>query len=205
MDNKTNKPTKSAESISLEEAMNLELVKKLTDDSSFAIISVCRPKCSSEESFQRTAELKKEARKYGCHEYIGKWVEKTPEGKTDDSGETSLLITSISLKDAMKLGNKYEQSSIFYKDKNGIVEICTTAFTDREGNNHKPGDIVKTVHIDPKHPLNTEVASQIFSGKEAGPVPEFVKGGNKKEFQLHEKYLVSTWDGFTMIKINLSV
>ncbi len=198
---------KLEESISLEEASNSRLVQNLTDNSSFAIISASRSEYSKGENFERTTQLKRDVKNagYGFNEFVGRWVEQNPEsGANDASDENSLLIKGIGKNLAMKLGAKYEQSSIIYKEgKDSIVEICTTPFTDYNGNKHKVGDIINNFHVDPKKPLNNTVASKIFSGKDEGPASRLVKGSNKKEFQLQEKYLVNTWQGFTYIPIKL--
>lgn len=194
------------ETMSLEETRNAELVQNLTDDSSFAIISTCRSEYSDSKIHTRTTELKQDARSlgYGFNEFVGRWVEKNEEGTTNALNEYSLLIQNISLKTACKLGAKYELSSIIYKDKDRIEEICTTPYTDWTGKERKQGDIVNTFHVDPEYPLNNEVASELFSRKKEGPTSRLLKGDNKKEFQLQEKYLVSTWDGFTYIPIKLT-
>lgn len=191
------------EPVSLEEASNSRLVQNLTDDSSFAIISACRP---NEDNFKRTYELKKDVRKlgYGFNEFVAKWAEQNPStNEVESSDENSLLIKNIPLKTAVNLGSKYSQASIIYKDKDRIEEICTTDFVDYNGKQRKRGDIVNTFHVDPNKPLNSEVASQIFTGKKAGPASKLVKGKNKKAFQLQEKYLVNAWHGFTYIPIKL--
>ena len=94
------------------------------------------------------------------------------------------------MKDACRLGAKYNQSTIIFKDGEKIEVICTTPFTDWKGNVYKPGDIINTFHVDPEHPLNSTIASEIFTGS------------NKKEFQLWEKYFLNAWSGFTYIPIN---
>lgn len=195
---------KLEETMSLEEASNSKLVQNLTDNSSFAIVSACRDELDASSNEERTYELKKEAKKWGFNEFIGRWVEQSKEGVPHNSDEKSLLIKNISLKDACRLGKKYEQSSIIYKDADKIEEICTTPFTDWQGNKHQPGDVVNTFHVDPEHPLNNKIASEIFSGRKEGPASKLVKGGNKKEFQLQEKYFLNAWSGFTYIPINLS-
>ncbi len=194
---------KLVETMTIEEASNSRLVQNLTDDSSFAIINACRNELSASENRQGTVELQKEARQYGFSEYIGRWVEKSEEGDADISDENSLLIKNISLKAACRLGARYNQSSIIYKDAEKIVEVCTIPYTDWQGNAHQPGDIVNTFHVDPEHPLNSEFASEIFAGRKEGPASKLVKGSNE-EFQLQEKYFLNAWSGFTYIPINLS-
>ena len=197
---------KLEESISLEEASNSKLVQNLTDDSTFAIISAFRPNYSTGENFERTASLKRDVRNAGLgfNEFVSRWTEENSEtGKNDSSDEHSLLIKNIGYKHALKLGAKYEQSSIIYKDNEKIIEVCTTPFTDWNGNAHQVGDVVNNFHVDPNKPLNTAVAKQIFSKRAEGPASQLVKGSNKKAFQLQEKYLINTWHGFTYIPIIL--
>ena len=55
---------KLEERTSLEETCNLQLARILTDDSSFAVM-------------KKTSELKKEARRWGCNEFVGRWVEQS--------------------------------------------------------------------------------------------------------------------------------
>lgn len=185
--------------VSLEEASTSRLVSKFVDDDiAFAIISACRP---NEDNKKRTAELKRDVRNLnlGFNEFIGRWVE---DGESFD--ETSLLITNIPFKKAFELGQRYNQSSIIYKDKNGVCEICTTPFE-----TYKVGDVVKTYHIDPDKPLNIAVASEIFAGRIGGPASLLIKGSNKKafnfkeSFELYERQLLNTRLGFTESKLNI--
>jgi hypothetical protein len=185
--------------VSLEEASTSRLVSKFVDDDiAFAIISACRP---NEDNKKRTAELKRDVRNLnlGFNEFIGRWVE---DGESFD--ETSLLITNIPFKKASELGQRYNQSSIVYKDKNGVREICTTPFE-----TYKVGDVVRTYHIDPDKPLNTAVASEIFAGRIGGPASLLKKGSNKKafnfkeSFELYERQLLNTRLGFTESKLNI--
>jgi len=206
---------KLEESLILTETRTSRLVKTLTDDSSFAIISACRTEYSDGENFNRTYSLKKDVRQLGLgfNEFVGRWVEKNPEkGQNEASDENSLLIKGISFKDACMLGHKYEQASIIYKDKDRIVEVCTNDYEDYAGHKHRQGDIVNTFHVDPNKPLNSEDASKIFSRQAEGPASMMKKGSNRKAFQiqqanesfeLYEKYLLNTWNGFTQLRINL--
>lgn len=193
---------------SLNEASTSRLVNKFLDDSvTFAIISASRSEKSPQENNKLTQQLKADVRQanLGFNEFIGRWVE---DGESSD--EASLLITGISKKLACKLGAKYEQASIIYKDGSGVNEICTTAFTD-DGKTYNPGDVVRKYSIDPNKPLNTAMAQEIFSNKVGGPASLLKKGSNRKpfnftldeSFELYEKKLTNTRLGYTTYKINL--
>ena len=182
----------------IDEASTSRLYKNFTDENiTFAIISGERP------DDDRTNELKKDVRNLnlGFNEFIGRWVE---DGINYD--EKSLLIPKISFKQAFELGKKYNQSSIIFKDKNGINEYCTTPFEV-----YDVGDVVRKYNIDKNKPLNTETAKQIFAGKIGGPASQLKKGGNKtafnfqvkEEFELYEKTLINTRLGFTESLIDL--
>ena len=181
----------------IDEASTSRLYKNFTDDTiTFAIISGERP------DNDRTNELKKDVRSLnlGFNEFIGRWVE---DGINYD--EKSLLIPKITFNQAFKLGQKYNQSSIIFKDKNGVKEYCTTPFEE-----YDVGDVVRTYNIDKEQPLNTEVAKQIFSGKIGGPASQLKKGGNKapfnfktESFELYEKTLINSRLGFTESLIKL--
>ena len=185
--------------ISLEEASTSKLVQNFTDDSTFAIISACRP---DKDNKARTLQLKKDVRSLGLgfNEFVGRWVE---DGESFD--EASLLIKNISFEQAFKLGQKYNQSSIIFKDKNGVREVCTVPFE-----KYHVGDVVRTYNIDPEKPLNTKVASDIFAGKIGGPASLLKKGSNKKafnfkeSFELYERQLLNSRNGFSNIRITLS-
>lgn len=180
----------------IKESSNSRLVNKfLNNDIQFAIISGCRP------DNDRTRELKRDVRNlgFGFNEFIGRWVE---DGINYD--ENSLLIPNISFRKAFELGQKYNQSSIIFKNKNGCKEYCTTPFE-----NYDIGDIVREYKIDNDNPLNSETASQIFSGNLQGPASLLKKGSNKKafnfktdeNFELYEKVLINTRYGFSNERI----
>lgn len=208
MNDYINKALNLEESQTLEEATTSRLVNKfLNDDISFAIISAFRSENTDKENNTRAHGLKQDVRKagFGYNEFIGRWVE---DGNASD--EDSLLITDIDEKTAFKLGQKYGQSSIIYKDVTGVREICTTSFTDGS-KTYSPGDIVRNYSIDPRHPLNTQLAKEIFGGKVEGPASQLKKGSNKKpfnfkvneSFELYEKCLINTRLGFSETRINL--
>lgn len=138
-------------------------------DSIFAIISPYRSEYDSPDNQKRMIQLKSDVRKLGLgfNQFVSRWVE---DGESFD--EESLLISNIDYKTAIKLGEKYNQSSIIYKDKNSLNEICTTEFE-----TYKPGDVVRTFNIG-KDMMNIKNAEDIFSRR---------KGSNKNPFSLSVK------------------
>lgn len=184
--------------ISLEEASTSRLARRIMDDSTFAIISPCRPNVDNKE---RMRELKRDVRSLGLgfNEFIGRWVE---DGESFD--EESLLIPNINFKQAYKLSDKYEQSSFIFKDNNGCKEVCT-----REFESYRPGDVVRVFNIDKNKPLDINTAKEIFAGRKSGPASLLKKGSNRKafkfneSFELVEKQLLNTRLGFTETKITL--
>lgn len=185
---------------SLEEASTSRLVNNIiNDDISFAVISACIP---NEDNKTRTKHLNNDVSKLGLgfNEFIARWVEN---GESFD--EESLLITGITEKQAFKLGQKYSQSSIIYKDAYGLREICTTPFED-----YDIGDIVRGYHVDPDMPLDTNLAQEIFLRSKEGPASLLKKGSDRKpfkfneSFELYEKQLLNSRLGFTHTRINLN-
>ena len=128
-------------------------------DSIFAIISPYRSEYDSPDNQKRMIQLKSDVRKLGLgfNQFVSRWVE---DGESFD--EESLLISNIDYKTAIKLGEKYNQSSIIYKDKNSLNEICTTEFE-----TYKPGDVVRTFNIG-KDMMNMKNAEDIFSRRKGG-------------------------------------
>lgn len=187
---------------SLEEASTSRLVQRFTDkDSTFAIISASRP---DKDNKARLKSLKSDVRSLGLgfNEFVGRRVEN---GESFD--EDSLLIPDISFEDAFKLGQKYDQSSIIYKDSEGVREICTTPFE-----SYSVGDVVRDYNIDPNKPLNTSTTQKIFSSGVDETTSFLKKDSNRKpfnfqikeNFELYEKQFLNTRLGFTKTKINLS-
>lgn len=93
------------------------------DDRSFAVIAAGRPEYSENEIEERYGNLKQDVRDmgYGYIEMLGGWK--------DDDGvvieEPSLFIPEIARRDAINLGEKYEQDSILYKGDDAFEEIST--------------------------------------------------------------------------------
>ena len=112
------------------------LHSKLSDENSvFAIISPCLGEYEKQDNKKRMVHLKSDVRRLGLgfDHFLSRWVE---DGKSFEEGY--LLISDIECGAAIKLGAKYDQNSIIYKDKDSLKEICTTAFE-----TYKPGDIVR--------------------------------------------------------------
>ena len=167
------------QAMSINEASTSRLYSKLSgEDSVFAIISPYRGEYDKQENQKRMTHLKADVRKLGLgfNQFISRWVE---DGESFD--EESLLISNIDFKTAIKLGVKYDQSSIIYKDKDSLREICTTAFE-----TYNPGDVVRTFNIG-KDMMNIKDAEDIFSRRKGGPASMPKKGSNKKPFSLSVK------------------
>ena len=164
------------------------LLKHFQDENTFAIISTYRTERTEAENKKLLLELKTKIKKMklGFTELLSKWVEKDPEtNKTVSSDERSLMIYSISLNDAIKLGKEYDQSSIIYKNKEKCAEICTVGFEDFNGKKHDVGNVVRTFKTnDSKTPLNLNIAKEIFSDRLGGPVSKPIK--SNRAFTLFE-------------------
>ena len=167
------------QAMDINESSTSRLYSKLSgEDSVFAIISPYRGEYDTNENQKRMVHLKSDIRKLGLgfNQFISRWVE---DGESFD--EESLLISNIDYKTAIKLGEKYNQSSIIYKDSDSLREICTTAFE-----TYKPGDIVRTFNVG-KDMMNIKDAEDIFSRRKGGPASMPKKGSNRKPFSLSVK------------------
>ena len=165
----------------LEEASASKIYSRLTDSSSCAIISPYRGEYSEAENKQRMTKLKSEVRnglKLGFNQFVSRWVE---DGEAFD--EESLLIPNITLEQAMKLGQQFEQSSIIFKDSDSCREICTTPFVDGSSK-FGVGDVVRNYYNVGDHVMNISDAKEIFAKRRGGPVSMPKKGSNKQPFTL---------------------
>ena len=142
------------------------LYNNITNMGNWAIVSPFRSERTEKENMSLLRELKGIAKKYGFVEFISRWVE---DGEAFD--ERSLFISNIPKKDAIKLGKKYDQSSVIVRDEDGCYEVCTTPFE-----NYSEGDIVRRFNIDGKKVLNIDDAENIFSKRVGGPVSKPVRG-----------------------------
>ena len=161
------------------EATTSNIYKRLTDGNTCAIISPYRGEYSENENKLRMNSLKLKVRKlgYGFNQFISRWVE---DGQFFD--EQSLLIPNITEKQAKRLGEQFEQSSIIFKDSKNCREICITPFEV-----YKAGDIVRTFFNTGNHVMNIEEAKEIFSRRKGGPASMPIKGSNKQPFTLSSK------------------
>lgn len=93
----------------------------------FVMISPAREYLSDSENKERYEQLKKDVRAlgYGYIETRGGYEEKGAGIVT----EPSLLVPEMSRKDAIALGEKYDQDSILYKDGREFIEIGTNSDT----------------------------------------------------------------------------
>lgn len=169
-----------------------ELIEKLVNQRrSFAITSISQKKDSEPNYIALIQNFKDELREgdFEYSEFTGKWIE---DGKYVE--KTSLLWADINERQACKLGNHYKRCSIFYKDVKEIREICTYPFLkgDKE---YKSGDIIRTLPINFKIPLNMEFVKTIFAERNIS--------NELKDFSLYEKSLINTRIGVAVYKIQL--
>jgi len=96
------------------------------DAKSFGIISASRKINSKEQNDQNYTELIQNVRDlgYGYIELRGGYRETTGFVK-----EKSIFIPNISKNDIIKLGKKFDQDSVLFKDNDEFVEIGTNSLT----------------------------------------------------------------------------
>lgn len=172
----------------INESSMSRIYKKLTDDSSCAIISTYRGERSEQENRKLLNDLKNIARsKYGFIEFISRWSEDIG-GEVVSSDERSLLIPNITFSEALRLAQKYDQASFIYKDKDCCKEYCSNDFKDYDGKYFSVGDTVRTFNTnkDDKNILNLTDAREIFERRKGGPASYLVKGSGQKAFHLEE-------------------
>ncbi|MGI6211971.1 MAG: hypothetical protein ACOYJJ_05280 [Anaerovoracaceae bacterium] len=173
--------------ISLEEKSTQRLIEYLTDDDvTFAVFDT---RSSGNEIAGFRKSLREDARAGGLnvHEYICRWTE-----GGEESEEDKLLIPGISFKTAVRLGTKYEQSTILFKDREGIREICTAPFA-----SYQAGDIVSTCEINREKPLGPDVTKYLFAAED-------VRHSERLEgLELYERQLLNTRLGFTLSRIDI--
>ena len=181
--------------IMINEVSTSRLLKHLTDNNKLAIISTYRDSRTESQNRSLLRKLKTEVRNlgYGFTELISKWVEQQ-DGQTYSSDERSLMIYNITLDQAEKLGEQYNQSSIIYKDADKCAEVCTCEFTDYEGKLHKPGQCVRYFNVkNTKSPMGLDDAREIFANRKGGPASKPVK--SNRPFKLSEMYEVESPKG----------
>lgn len=169
------------------------ILKHLQDDNPLAIVSAFRSENSLAENMKLHKELKAKIKKMklGFSELVSKWVETDPNtNETYSSDERSLMIYGISLKDAMDIGESYDQSSIIFKDANGCAEVCIIPFIDANGKKHQHGNIVRTFNTKSSSSLNLEIAKDIFGNRLGGPASKPIK--SNRPFTLKEMFEVES-------------
>ena len=148
-------------------------------DKSFGVISPFRKYYSKKENLERYNELKKIIRDKLRLGYIeldggfkeeGEWVH-----------EKSLFIPDIIKEDLIELGEKFDQYSVIYKDKNEFIEIGTNDFSVK---GQILSDFIKK-GWNKNMQINSELTKELFS--------KLIKGSHKDRkflFNLKESYLL---------------
>ena len=148
-------------------------------DKSFGVISPFRKYYSKKENLERYNELKKIIRDKLRLGYIeldggfkeeGEWVH-----------EKSLFIPNIIKGDLIELGEKFDQYSVIYKDKNEFIEIGTNDFSVK---GQILSDFIKK-GWNKNMQINSELTKELFS--------KLIKGSHKDRkflFNLKESYLL---------------
>lgn len=173
--------------ISLEEKSTQRLIEYLADDDvTFAVFDTGS---SGKENTGFRKSLREDAQAGGLnvHEYIFRWTE-----GGEESEEDKLMIPGISFKTAVRLGAKYEQPTILFKDREGIREVCTAPF-----GSYQAGDIVSTCEINREKPLSPEVTKYLFAAEGARQL-EGLEG-----LELYERQLLNARLGFTMSRLEI--
>lgn len=136
-----------------------------------AIISAYRYDKSTKENEQRQDELKNIIRNklhLGYKEFRAKYVGNVEgTGEVITSYEYSLFVPNMTRKQAIKLGNQFDQQSVIVKDEEGIQEIATTDFIDEYGEQFKVGDVVRKFKSTGNF-LNIKDAMDIFANRVSG-------------------------------------
>lgn len=136
-----------------------------------AIISAYRYDNSTKENEQRQDELKNIIRNklhLGYKEFRAKYVGNVEgTGEVITSYEYSLFVPNMTRKQAIKLGNQFDQQAIVVKDEDGIQEIATTDFIDDKGKQFKIGDVIRRFNSTGNF-LNLKTAIDIFADRVSG-------------------------------------
>lgn len=153
--------------------------KHIEGDKSFGVISPFRKYYSEKENLERYSELKKIIRdklKLGYIELDGGFKE---EGEWVH--EKSLFIPNIKKEDLLNLGEKFDQYSVIYKDKNEFVEIGTNDFSVK---GQILSDFIKK-GWNKNIQINSKLTKELFS--------KLIKGSHKDRkflFNMKESYLL---------------
>lgn len=164
------------ETKNINESSKSRIYSQLSDesDTKLAIISACRP------DSDRTTELRSDVLDLGCGyvNVVARWINE--EGEPED--ESSLIVYNISLDDAIKLGTKYEQHSIIYKDEDGLRLISTSPDPESE---YKIGQDITHFDNSGTHFMNISDAEKIFAKQKQGDVSYVPR--TKSTFSFKEK------------------
>lgn len=164
------------ETKNINETSKSRIYSQLSDesDTKLAIISACT------SDSDRTTELRDDVLDLGCGyvNVVARWINE--EGDAED--ESSLIIYNISLKDAIKLGTKYEQHSIIYKDENGLRLISTNPDSESE---YKIGQDITYFDNSGTHFMNISDAEKIFAKQRQGDASYVPRA--KSAFSLKKK------------------
>lgn len=76
--------------------------------------------------------------------------------------------------EAMRLGKKYEQTSVIVKEGDTVQEICTTPTR-----YHSVGDVINTFDVKGKKVLNIKKAEEVFNKEKEGSASVPVKGSRR--------------------------
>lgn len=167
-------------------------------DKSFAFVSANRSEYSDKENKKRSAQLKQDIRKLklGFIEMKGGFVEtsKDKDGKEIKVTveEDSFLIPNISKKDVIMLGNKYEQDSVLFKDKNQFLELATKDNSGKVLTNFKLKSGKENLNF------SKEIISNFFSRLKYGSHKD-----KKFVFNLKENQKIKTYTGYIDNWINI--
>ena len=177
----------------LNEISTNRILHHFQNDKTLAIISTFRTERTEKENLQLLKQFKSEIKKLklGFSELISRWSEQNQDtNEIETSDERSLMIYGISLNDAMKFGQRYNQSSIIFKSSEKCAEVCTVDFIDYDGKEHNVGSIVRTFDVKSKSPLNINIAKEIFSKRISGPASKPIK--SKHAFKLESVFEVES-------------
>lgn len=135
------------------------------------------------ENKKKMKKLKEEVRGfgYGFNELRALWsYPSSTTGEMQQSEEYSLIIYGMGKEKAMRLGKKYEQTSVIVKEGDTVQEICTTPTR-----YHSVGDVINTFDVGGKNVLNIKKAEDVFNREKEGSASVPVKG-NRRPFTLQK-------------------
>lgn len=174
----------------LKEGGTYRIYSHLKEDDKWAIVSPYTSDEDNPDKEQEKAENKKKMTKlkeevrslgFGFNELRALWSYPNSSGEMQQSEEYSLIIYGINKEEAIRLGKKYEQTSVIVKDGNVVQEICTTSTK-----YHSVGDVIRTFNVSGSNVLNIDKAEKVFSKEEPGSASIPVKGSGRP-FQLQDE------------------